>query len=195
MRLLHGGGIPAAERAIHSARIGWLSTSVQQPGAHVWSGRSEEARADLRIGLTDHELVKSTSVSWRAAPPPATPPQTRSHRLQAQFYERYMAAAKLAYADPPGRLSRTDKLLLTIGDFEADVNNGGFSQFLFNKGRRRALATVRALRKIGAPKTAAMLTSALAHPKDETRLGKLDDRFYKVPEDLAVRTMKSLGAT
>ena len=43
--------------------------------------------------------------------------------------------------------------------------------------------------------TAAMLTSALAHPKDERRLGKLDDRFYKVPEDLAVRTMKSLGAT
>ena len=195
MRLLHGGGIPAAERAIHSAGIGWLSTSIQQPGAHVWLGRHDDARADLRISLTDDELVKSTLVSWTAVPPPPEPPRSRTQKLQAQFYERYLAVGRVAYANPPGRLSRKDKLLLTIGEFEADVNNGGFSQFLFNKGRRRALATVRALRKIGAPKTAAMLTSALAHPKDETRLGKLDDRFFKAPEDLAVRTMKSLGAT
>jgi hypothetical protein len=115
--------------------------------------------------------------------------------LQAEFYERYMAAVTRAYADPPGRLARPDKLILIIGEFEADVNNGGFSQFLFNKGRRRARATVTALEQIRAPKTAAMLTTALAHPSDEERLGKLDDRFYKVPEDLAVRTMKSLGVT
>jgi hypothetical protein len=80
-----------------------------------------------------------------------------------------------------------------IGEFEADVNNGGFSQFLLNKGRRRALATVGALRKIRAPKTAAMLRSALAHPTEAELLVKLDDRFYKVPEDLAVKTMESLG--
>jgi hypothetical protein len=195
MRLLHGGGIPGVERAINSARIGWLSTWVQQPGTRVWSGRSDEARADLRISLTDDELVKSTLVSWMAVPPPPKPAESRAHRLQAQFYERYMAAGKIAYADPPGRLPRHDKLILTIGEFEADVNNGGFSQFLFNKGRRRARATVSALEKIGAPTTAAMLTSALAHPTDAARLGKLDDRFYKVPEDLAVRTMKSLGVT
>lgn len=193
MRLLHGGGIRAVERAIRSAGIGWLSTSVRQPGARVWSGRNDKARADLRISLTDDQLIKSTSVTWMAVPPPPKLAETRTHRLQAQFYERYLAAGKIAYADPPGRLPRHDKLILTIGEFEADVNNGGFSQFLLNKGRRRALATVSALRKIRAPKTAAMLGSALAHPTDAELLVKLDDRFYKVPEDLAVKTMESLG--
>jgi Domain of unknown function (DUF4375) len=195
MRLLVGSGIPAVESAIQSTSIGWLKTLVQEPGTHVWSGRDDKAHADLRISLTEDGFMKSTWVSWRAVPPPPGPPKGLTQKLQAQFYDRYVAVGKVAYADPPGRLSRTDKLLLTIGEFEADVNNGGFSQFLFNKGRRRALATVTALKKIGAPKTAAMLASALAHPKDETRLGKLDDRFYKVPEDLAVRTMKSLGVT
>lgn len=194
MRLVHGGGLPAVERAIQAARIGWLSAVVDQPGARVWSGRDETARAILRISLTDDELIKSTSVSWMPVPPPPKPAETRTHQLQAQFYERYNAAARIAYATPPGRLPRIDKLILTIGEFEADVNNGGFSQFLFNKGHRRARATVAALKQIRAPKTAAMLASALAHSADEARLGQLDDRFNQGPEDLAVRTMKSLGA-
>ncbi len=195
MRLMHGGGLPAVDRAMQAARIGWLSAAVDQPGARVWAGRDDKARANLRISLTDDELVKSASVTWMPLPPPPKPAETHTHRLQERFYERYNAAARVAYATPPGRLPRIDKLILTIGEFEADVNNGGFSQFLFNKGRRRARATVAALKQIRAPKTAAMLTSALAHSADEARLGRLDDRFNQVPEDLAVRTMKTLGIT
>lgn len=193
MRLMHGGGLPAVDRAMQAAGIGWLSVAVDQPGARVWSGGDDNARATLRIGLTDDELVKSASVTWAPLPAPPKPAETRAHRLQKQFYERYNAAAGTAYATPPGRLPRIDKLILTIGEFEADVNNGGFSQFLFNKGRRRARATVAALKQIRAPKTAAMLASALAHSADEARLGQLDDRFNKAPEDLAVRTMMTIG--
>jgi hypothetical protein len=194
MRLLHGGGLRSVEDAVTTAGVDWLSPLVQQPNARVWSGRSDKANADLRISVMDEGLVKSTLVSWVVVPPAPAPPRTRVHRLQAEFYDRYMAAVRIAHADPPGRLPRAERLILTIGEFEADVNNGGFGQFLFNKGRRRATETVRALKRIRAPKTAAMLASALAHPDDDTRLGKLADRFYEVPEDLAVKTMLSVGA-
>ncbi len=34
---------------------------------------------------------------------------------------------------------------LLVGELEADVNNGGFSQYLDNEGRRRARAALAAL--------------------------------------------------
>jgi hypothetical protein len=193
MRLLHGGGIRAVERVIGDSRIPVPLTLMRQQGARVWSGRDDNAHAALRISITDGGLVKSASVTWMLVPPPPPPARTLVHRRQNDFYAQYMAAGRVAYADPPGRLSRSQKMILNVGDFEADVNNGGFSQFLFNKGRRRALATVRALKRIRAPKTAAMLTAALGHPEDDARLGELDDRFYAAPEDLAVKTMAWLS--
>jgi hypothetical protein len=193
MRMLHGGGIRSIERAMAATKIHVPLTLVREKGARAWSGRDEAAQAQLLISITFNRFFKSTLVSWSPVPKPP-PPQTRKDRLQAEFYERYNAAVKIAYADPPGKLSKTETLILRIAEFEADVNNGGFSQFMSNKGRRRALETVRLLETIRAPKTAAMLSSALAHPDDDALLGKLDARFYKVPEDLAVKTMVKAGA-
>ena len=62
------------------------------------------------------------------------------------------------------------------------MNNGGFSQYLHNKGRRRAQSAVRALEAIGARKTSVMLRKALSRSPD---LDALDKRFYAAPEDLA----------
>lgn len=194
MRMLHGGGIRSVERAIAATTIDMPLSLLRQKGSRVWSGRDDNARANLHIGITYDRLMKSVLVSWNPVPQPPPPPRTRRDHLQAEFYERYNAAVKVAYANPPGRLSSTETLILRIAEFEADVNNGGFSQFMFNKGRRRALETVRLLASIRAPKTAAMLSSALAHPDDESLLGRLDGRFYKVPEDLAVKTMVKIGA-
>jgi hypothetical protein len=194
IRMLNGDGVRSVERAMQAATIKVPLKLLRRKGARVWSGHDEAAQADLHIGITYDRLIKSALVSWLAVRPPPSPPTTRTHRLQAQFYERYNAVVKTAYADPPGRLSKDDTLLLRIAEFEADVNNGGFSQFMFNKGRRRARETVELLKTIRAPRTAAMLSTALAHPRDEALLGKLDGRFYEVPEDLAVKTMVKIGA-
>jgi hypothetical protein len=101
-----------------------------------------------------------------------------------------MEVGQKAYRDPSYRLSALDRRLLLVGELEADVNNGGFSQYLNNKGRRRARSALAALTAIGARKTAAMLEEAMAPGVSEARLSALDDRFYKVTEDLAVLAVR-----
>jgi hypothetical protein len=123
-----------------------------------------------------------------------TAAQRARHAVQEAFYARYMAAGRVAYGGPGGyqRLMRADRLLLLVGELEADVNNGGFSQYLLNKGRRRARRAVEALDTIGARRTARMLEAALRNAADDTALAKLDERFYEAPEDLAVLATRHL---
>jgi hypothetical protein len=71
--------------------------------------------------------------------------------------------------------------------------NGGFAQYLDNKGRRRAGAALAALHAVGARRTARMLEQALAPRTSATRMSTLDDRFYAVPEDLALLTGRHVG--
>ncbi|MBI1737571.1 MAG: DUF4375 domain-containing protein [Candidatus Rokubacteria bacterium] len=123
-----------------------------------------------------------------------TPRQRRIHAIQEAFYAKYMAAGARAYAKGrPRRLDRGDRLALLIGELEADVNNGGFAQYLDNKGRRRAREALRALTQVGARRTAAMLAAAMAPGVTERQLAALDDRFSRVPEDLAVYVMRHVG--
>ena len=129
---------------------------------------------------------------WKALPKPLSPAQAKKKNIQDAFYARYMAAGQRAYATPPQRISHEDHRILLVGEFEADVNNGGFSQYLGNKGRTRAAKTAAILLEIGAKKTAAMLDEALRASADEAALSKLDDRFYRGGEDLAILSMKAL---
>jgi len=76
---------------------------------------------------------------------------------------------------------------------EADVNNGGFDQYLLNKGRRRARQALAALQSIGARRTAALLEAALEPKATPEELDALDRRFYREPEDLALAMMRYLG--
>ena len=113
--------------------------------------------------------------------------------IQKRYYERYMAIGRRAYADPPGRISAMERRLLLVGELEADVNNGGFSQYLSNKGPRRARAALAALKAIGAKKTAGMLAAAMTPGASAARLDALDRRFYAAPDDLATLAARHAG--
>ncbi len=121
--------------------------------------------------------------------------QRKLFALHEAFYARYNDVARRAYASNHGsRLRLTDRLVLLIAELEADVNNGGFRQYLDNKGRRRARSALAALHEVGAKRTAVMLAVALASHADEPRLKRLDDRFYRLPEDLAALVMMHIAA-
>jgi Domain of unknown function (DUF4375) len=193
MRLLAGGGLRKTEQIVRDLTRSGLPLALvdKRPGHRSWTGIVPPRNAELRITLTANRLFRTSHVSWRAMLPPAsTPPQTVISSLQAAFYTRYMAAGARAYSTPPGRLAPVDRLILQVGEFEADVNNGGFQQFLGNKGKRRAQATLRALRKIGAGKTLRLLATALKPSAKEAVWARLDRQYDRTGEDLAVLAMR-----
>ena len=194
LKLLQGAGLRAAERLVsdlnesgHRFRL-----RVRGPGTRTWSEDVDggERKVDLYVASTRSHCA--TSLRYSKAPEPPKPTRARLERdaLQQRFYDRYMQVGRKAYRDPRYRLSAVDRRLLLIGELEADVNNGGFSQYLDNKGPRRARSALAALREIGARKTAAMLERALKPGAD---LEALDSRFYQAPEDLAVLGARHAG--
>jgi hypothetical protein len=192
MRAVKAGGLREVERMIRDAATPALPLAVtaRPAGARVWTAEIPGAGATLRVLVTSDRIMKCVNVSWDPLPKPA--PETRTSRIQNAFYDRYLAAGQRVYATPPQRISPADLRILLVGEFEADVNNGGFSQYLSNKGRARAGTTLSVLKDIGAAKTAAMLERALASKADDKALRALDDRFYRSKEDLAVLSMKAI---
>jgi len=102
-------------------------------------------------------------------------------------------------------LSPEQKTVYCTQIFETEVNNGGIEQYFLNSYGDRAEFTVRALRVIGAEKTALILESALsaldaerfpeirserllaiqaASPNVSEFWETLDQEFYKYTEDL-----------
>ena len=155
------------------------------PGTRLW--REDLDSRGIQIYVHSSRSYKAMSLTYvPVTVPKLTAAQRPRHAVQERFYERYLAIGRRAYADPPGRISAVERRLLLVGELEADVNNGGFSQYLFNKGARRARAALAALKAIGARRTAAMLAAAMKPGVTEARLAALDERFYEVPEDLAV---------
>jgi uncharacterized protein DUF4375 len=88
---------------------------------------------------------------------------------------------------------------------EGEINNGGFHQFFYNSSGNETSAMIRALKKIGAMKTAEIVTRAAAKfprgmpPKDRFKrqelllekvdpkikvFEELDQEFYAYPDDL-----------
>jgi hypothetical protein len=196
MRLTGGGGLRAAERAIAglNARGRQLILAESHAGLRTWREELAGGRRMLQIRLAVTRAYRSASVRYQPVRPARLTPRQRTiHGLQQAFYARCMAVGQRAYRDPAYRASAPDRLLLLIGELEADVNNGGFDQYLGNKGRRRARAALAALRAVGARKTAAMLARALAPETSPAERAALDDRFYRVPEDLAVLAARHVG--
>ena len=97
------------------------------------------------------------------------------------------------------------KVFSAIWQVEAEVNNGGFSQYFFNDSRASAWFVALALEHIGAPKTANICERAIAaafpfgspddldsirsaaadFPNDILeKLYALDKEFYAYPHDL-----------
>jgi hypothetical protein len=190
LKALQSGGLRAAEKLVAglNAKGRRFELLERSPVVRAWGEVLPNGRI-FRIQVGGNRAFKYSSV--RDLPPekPASPP-TRRDLLQKQFYDRYMEIGQKYYRKPGMRLSPADQRLLLVGELEADVNNGGFAQYLDNKGRRRARAALTALKSIGARKTAAMLERAMAPGVTEAELGKLDSRFYEVPEDLAVLSVR-----
>jgi Domain of unknown function (DUF4375) len=97
------------------------------------------------------------------------------------------------------------KVFSAIWTVEAEVNNGGFSQYFFNNSRETAAFVAEALETIGAPRTADICRRATAAafpeglPADseairsavsdfsdeiEEKLNSLDGEFYQYPHNL-----------
>lgn len=99
------------------------------------------------------------------------------------------------------------RVFATIWQLEAEVNNGGFSQYFFNSDGAQALEAPNALTAIGAVRCAAITSKAiealqvgelnwqdedvrqaylLVLPEEvEDRLSALDQAFYDYPDNLS----------
>ena len=104
-----------------------------------------------------------------------------------------------------GSQSIPQKVFSALWEVEAEVNNGGFSQYFVNSGAESAHFVVDALRMIGAPKTADICQRAIAAafpaglPKSDEAiraaaadfsdnvletLEPIDQEFYSYPHNL-----------
>jgi hypothetical protein len=101
--------------------------------------------------------------------------------------------------------SGPQKVFSSIWALEAEVNNGGFSQYFFNDTRETAGFVVEALKSVGARQTAEICREAIdtafpaGLPSDlaaihsmaadfseetEAKLNELDGQFYMYPDNL-----------
>jgi hypothetical protein len=112
---------------------------------------------------------------------------------------------KCNYGEDIEKLSHAERVFYVVYQLEGEVNNGGFSQYLFNSSGNFANEIVEALREIGANKTADICDKALSAlggkiPEDwelrqeklesmitdevDTILSKCDNEFYSYPDNL-----------
>jgi len=109
---------------------------------------------------------------------------------------------KCNYGYDINQLTEGEKVIYFIGVLEGEVNNGGFSQFLFNTSGKYTTETLDALNDIGAQYTASLLQEAIAiyknGPTSEGSEGEmtsltdeqtkklyvLDEKFYEYKDDL-----------
>lgn len=197
MKAVKAGGARGADRVIAALnRRGHQFTLAETIATvRIWREPLAGGKRIIEISVNVNRHFKSTAVRYLAVrePPRLTKRQREIHAIQQAFYAKYTAAGRKAYAKERAvRLRGGDRLALLIGELEADVNNGGFAQYLDNKGRRRAQEALRALKQVGATRTASMLAAAMAPGVTERQLAALDNRFYSAPEDLAVYTMRHL---
>lgn len=185
LKLLQRQGLRAVERLVAELNDGGhdFQLAVRAPGTRTWR-EVVDGKRSIDIYVAANGSYRASSLRYSEVRKP--PKLTEQHR----FYDRYMEIGQKAYRDPRYRLSAVDRRLLLVGELEADVNNGGFSQYLDNKGRRRAQSALAALRTIGASRTAKLLERAL---KPGAALSKLDDRFEKASEELARLAARHAG--
>lgn len=146
----------------------------------------------LEIWFNPEDDPYLAAMSYRIGKPKGTPVQIRAAQRQKAFYKLYEQLIPIGESEI-AKLSPGDRLILVIGEFEADVNNGGFGQYFENKGMERARETLGYLADIGAKRTADWLSSALEAPDDSDTLERLDSQFLKKPQDLASMVMRYLS--
>jgi hypothetical protein len=187
MQVLRSGGRPAGDMLVDSLAGNGFVLKRLDALPSMWLVVLPAPRV-LEIWFTgEREISGVAALSYRVGKPWGSKAQKAAAKLQAEFYGRFeKQPAKDA------RLSRDDRLIQLVGEFEADVNNGGFGQYLGNKGEARARKTLASLKSIGAKRTSEWLSAALEAGNDEATLQKLDQEFFANSEDLAVLTMKHI---
>ena len=144
----------------------------------------------LEIWITGNDSPGVAALSYRIGKPWGSGKQRSAAKLQAAFYERYGQLALQGGAKSPD-----DRLIQLVAELEADINNGGFDQYLRNKGEERSREALASLSAIGARRTARWLASALEAGAGADALGRLDEQFYAKPEDLASLVMTHIRRT
>jgi hypothetical protein len=199
LRLITGSGLRAAERLVGTLKRVGIAASLDETGKgrRGWNWLADDGRRELTIRVWSGPALRAASVWWieRQAAVVLSPRESARDERQTAFHAAFESIGAKAYGPNPPRLSSRDRTILLVGELEADVNNGGFSQYLSNKGRARAGAALRALKSIGAKRSAALLEAALTPGVSESRLSRLDDRFYARGEDLAGLAVRAAGPT
>ncbi|RBL87461.1 hypothetical protein DDE05_03220 [Streptomyces cavourensis] len=134
--------------------------------------------------------------------------------LWDEVYERALATLQAAGWQLDS-LSPRDQELVALWRMEADINNGGFMQFLCNWGDPTCQLALGALKKIGAARTHAILADMRglidrfeespevvqlndmygAMTEDEqARLQELDEAYFEYPDNLARLGLAYYGA-
>lgn len=154
-------------------------------------------------------------VVWPALLAPSPQGMLNVHDLLwDQRYEQAMATLQAA-GWKLDALSETDRELVALWRMEADINNGGFMQFLCNWGDETCQLALRALRKIGAvhmldvlSRMRGLIDRFEASPEvvqlndiygamteaEQERLEELDQAFWEYPDPLARLGLRWYGA-
>jgi hypothetical protein len=197
MVAIQTGGRAAADEQLAAIKgaVPSLELASELGALRTWSAPLDRNRL-LEVSVSVGGHILTTQVSYRLVKPVRlTKQQERAAALQAAFYSRYESIGRIAYRDgAKPRLTSKERIILMIGELEADVNNGGFAQYLENKGKRRARAALRALATVGATRTARWLESALEPGVTSEKLERLDAHFCDHPDDLACLVMRALSA-
>jgi hypothetical protein len=183
MTALKQGGRAGGEQLVESLAASGYTVEPVPALPCMWRVVIPRPRV-LELWFTGLDEPVVAALSYRIGKPWGTKAQKRAARLQAAFYARY---EKIDPGAPA--LSPHDRMIQLVGELEADINNGGFGQYLDNKGEARAREALKQLSTIGARRTARWLTAALAAAADSRILEKLDQQFYARPEDLAALVM------
>ena len=186
------GLMPEVERRLEELRAAGFTIELVEDKGHwrEWKVGLDDKRYVASMTALAYPDMQSAHLIYKAAPKKLR--RTRKDRLQEAFYARYNALWERLGDDPDAAMDDDDRRVLLVGDFEGDVNNGGFSQYLSNKGRERAALALAALQAIGAKRTARMLQDALEHENDAARLEALTDEFYESYDDVAALTARQL---
>ncbi len=180
----------SAGRAGVESQIATLESrySVQRSQAHACMWRVVLAQPYvLELWCNPPLDPYIAALSYRRGSPTDTRARIAAAKRHAEFYRRYEALTGTREA-----LSADDALVARVGDLEADVSNGGFSQYLTNNGMDVAREALAALLAIGAKRTARWLESAMAAGAESPSLAGLDAAFQAKPEDLASLVIRHL---
>jgi hypothetical protein len=151
-------------------------------------------------------IILSVAANLLAAPVMGLSMNPPSRDKMESYLQALDAAVEGRLAEVPREtLSISERVFASVWDLEAEVNNGGFSQYFCNSSGEHALDCPNALRAIGATHAAQIAQAALdvvgmdipwtddkmrraaiskIGPAKDGALDALDTQFHTYPDDL-----------